>query len=296
MVANPDEIIRHVPCQCSQCGAGLEDIAETCHGRRQVVDIPPIQPRYIEHQIYSRQCTCGHINQGVFPAGIDNHIQYGPNIESLVAYLNVGQYLPYSRMQMLLNKLFNIPVSQGSIQNMLERYCRRVTPMYEQIKNELEQGTLVGGYETGVKVNGQKWWFWTWQNTRNTFITASDNRAYRTIEKHFPKGFKNAHLISDCYAAHLKTPALSHQLCISHLIKDLNYLIETDQSFRAVRMKLLLIDALQLKQKIPGEEFNQPNIERTFYDKELKRLLSSDSKAHLRQLIRKFYKSITDYQ
>jgi transposase len=278
MVANPDKIIRHVPCQCSQCGAGLEDIAETCHGRRQVVDIPPIQPRYIEHQVFSRQCTCGHINQGVFPAGIENHIQYGPNIESLVAYLNVGQYLPYGRMQMLLNKLFNIPVSQGSIQNMLERFSRRVTPMYEQIKNELEQGTLVGGDETGVKVNGQKWWFWTWQNARNTFITASDNRAYRTIEKYFPKGFKNAHLVSDCYAAHLKTPALSHQLCTSHLIRDLNYLIETDQSFRAVRMKLLLIDALQLKQKIPDGEFNQPNIERTFIDKELKRLLSSDIK------------------
>lgn len=274
MVANADEIIQHVPCACSHCGSDLADIKEFYKGRRQVLDIPPIQPLYIEHQVYGKQCKCGHVNYGNFPKGVDNHIQYGPNTESLVAYLNVGQYLPYGRMQTMLRKLFNLPVSQGSIRNMLERFTRKVGPMYNQIREELEQSKVVGSDETGVKVDGHKWWFWTWQDTQNTFVTASDNRAYRTIEKHFPNGFKNAHLVSDCYSAHLKTSAFSHQLCTSHLIRDLNYLIESDQSKRAIRMKMLLTDALQLKQQMSESDINQPNINRAFIDKEISRLLA----------------------
>ena len=291
MVNNPDEIIHHVPCQCEQCGNDLTGFPDVLQCRRQVVDIPPIYPTYTEHQIYSRQCTCGHINHGVFPTGIDNHIQYGPNVESLVAYLNVGQYLPYGRMQSMFNKLFNIPLSQGSIHNMLERFSHRVTPMYEQIKKEIEQSDIVGGDETGVKVNGSKWWFWTWQNALTTFITASDNRAYQTIEQHFPNGFKKAHLVSDCYSAHLKTPALSHQLCTSHLIRDLNYLIELTGSPKAVRVKLLLMDALQLKRKIPDTEYYLPNGERSFIRKELDRLLTSDMQGEHKK-VRTFFKRL----
>lgn len=291
MVNNPDEIIPHIPSRCEHCENDLSGIQEVLQGRRQVVDIPPIHPKYIEHQVYSKQCICGHINQGEFPVGVDNHIQYGANVESLVAYLNVGQYLPYGRIQSMFHKLFNIPLSQGSIYNMLERFSHRITPMYEQIKKEIEQSNIVGGDETGVKVNGSKWWFWTWQNTRNTFIVASDNRAYHTIEHYFPTGFGKAHLVSDCYPAHLKTPALAHQLCTSHLMRDLNYLIELTQSAKAVRMKLLLMDALQLKRKIPDSEYNRPCSERSFIRKELDRLLASDMQDEHKK-VRTFFKRL----
>lgn len=70
MVAHADEVIRHVPCACSQCGSDLAGIKEFYKGRRQVLDIPPIQPQYTEHQVYSKQCKCGHINSGSFPSAL----------------------------------------------------------------------------------------------------------------------------------------------------------------------------------------------------------------------------------
>ncbi len=276
MTSTPDEIIQHTPCQCNGCGSDLSLIKEQLQGRRQEIDIPPIRPKYKEHQIFSKTCSCGHVSYGQYPQGIDNHIQYGPNIVNLIAYFNVGQYLPYARMQSIFNNVFNLKISQGSIQNMLVRFSNKLAPMYEKIRINLEYSNIVGADETGVKVNGDKWWFWTWQNNSNTFITASDNRGYSTIEKSFPSGFINAHLVSDCYSAHLKTPALSHQLCLSHLIRDLNYIIEVSKSFKAVRLKMLLVDALNLKQKIPESQFNKPNLKRTFIRKEIDRLLASD--------------------
>lgn len=72
----------------------------------------------------------------------------------------------------------------------------------------LESATIVGSDETGAKLNGDKWWFWTWQNEKATYITASDNRAFRTVEDNFHKGFEKATLVSDRYGAHLKTKAM----------------------------------------------------------------------------------------
>jgi len=273
MVDDPDQTINHIPCSCTRCGNDLTGIPEIFHSRRQVVDIPPINPVYTEHRAYTKQCRCGHLNYPLFPLGVDNHIQYGPNIESLVAYLNVGQYLPYNRIQSLFESLFNVPLSQGSISNMLERFAHKATPMYQQIRKELESSKTVGGDETGVKVNGDNWWFWVWQNRFNTYITASDNRGFRTVEEHFPNGFLNAHLVSDCYSAHLKTPAHSHQLCTSHLLRDLNYLIELTKSPKATRMKMLLLDALNLKRGKDEPAYHEPCSERTFIRKELDRLL-----------------------
>ena len=77
MVSKPDEIITHILCNCEQCGKDLTGIKEIFHARRQVVDIPPIKPRFTEHRSYVRQCACGHGNYPPFPHGVDNHIQYG---------------------------------------------------------------------------------------------------------------------------------------------------------------------------------------------------------------------------
>lgn len=49
----------------------------------------------------------------------------------------------------------------------------------------------VGADEKGVKVNCGKYWMWIWQNVKNTFLKASDNRDFDTIQKLFPKSLIN---------------------------------------------------------------------------------------------------------
>jgi hypothetical protein len=65
-------------------------------------------------------------------------------------------------------------------------------------------------------------------------------------------------------AIFLKTPALSHQICTSHLLRDLNYLIELTGSPKATQMKLLLLDALNLKKEKKGSAYHGPYLERSF--------------------------------
>lgn len=276
MVANPDKIIEHQPDICTECGKSLIEIENYATTKRQVVELPKIYPVYIEHQIHSKLCTCGHINKAVTPDHVKAPIQYADNIENLVAYLNIGQYLPYKRISSMLGSLFNMSLSQGSIKNLIEKFAKKSSPVYEKIRKEIESSHIVGADETGAKMNGEKWWFWTWQNKNATYISASDNRAYSNVESNFPNGFENATLISDRYGAQLKTIAKAHQLCTSHLFRDLEYIIELTDSLRAKRLQLLLYDALHLKKEMEEEDYYKTNQNRNFIRKKTFELLDED--------------------
>ncbi|MEE9373001.1 MAG: transposase [Saprospiraceae bacterium] len=63
--------------------------------------------------------------------------------------------------------------------------------VYDEILEEIMKSIYIEGDETGIKVNGKKWRIWEWQNVTNTYLAASDNRGFQTIEALFPKGLPN---------------------------------------------------------------------------------------------------------
>ena len=295
MVENPDRVIDHIPDICDGCGKSLADHQSQSIVKRQVVEIPPIRPFFVEHRSHSKECACGHINKATFPIGVHSPIQYGSNIEDLIAYLSVGQYMSYKRIASFCKDVLHIPISQGSIKNMLNRVTRKSLPTYEKIRQTMQSSTEVGVDETSAKLNGDKWWFWVWQNMLATFITASDNRAFRTIEEHFPDGFENAVLGSDRYGAQLKTHALTHQLCISHLLRELNYLIELTDSSVVKRFRLLLYDSLALKKQMKDQDYSGSNINRSYIRKKTFEILESDlSDEHKK--VQTLFKSLNKYR
>ena len=49
---------------------------------------------------------------------------------------------------------------EGSIGNILERSAQKCTGIYQIIKQQIANSSVVGADETGAKVNGAKWWIW----------------------------------------------------------------------------------------------------------------------------------------
>jgi len=66
-----------------------------------------------------------------------------------------------------------LSLSEGTIDNLLATMIQRALPLYKQIQTRLEQSSIVGGDETGTKINGRKGWFQVWQNSSLTFIVAA---------------------------------------------------------------------------------------------------------------------------
>ena len=276
MVENPDLIQKHTPQYCNCCGQDLEDIIAIPAGRRQVFDIPKIEIKVTEHQVYNKQCKCGHVNQGEYPQQANAPVSYGNNIESLIGYFHTRQYIPFKRMQELFRDVFRVPVSEGGIHYILDKLIAKALPAYELIKRRLQSNTKysIGSDETGVKVKGAKHWAWTWQNEEATFITITDNRGQKSIDETFKDGFKNSVLVHDCWASHFNTPAASHQICIAHLLRDLNFMNELYGHKWSQACKVLFQLALKLKGQMNTVDYYIHNLRRMQLEKRLDFLIT----------------------
>jgi len=288
MVETPDIIKEHSPSYCKCCGESLDGALAICKGKRQVYDIPKIEIKVTEHQIYTKQCKCGHITEGEYPGEANAPVSYGNNIESLIGYFHTRQYIPFKRMKEIFGDVFNAPISEGGIHYILDKLVTKAQPAYELIKQKLQSNIkyAIGSDETGVKVNGHKHWAWTWQNEEATFITITDNRGQISIDQTFKDGFKNSVLVHDCWASHFNTDAKTHQICIAHLLRDLNYLNELYEHKWGQATKLLLQIALSLEKQMSVADYYVHNPRRLQMESRMDFLLTCNLPPHKKELIR----------
>ena len=159
-------------------------------------------------------------------------------------------------MQEVFNDVFNINISEGGIHYLLNRFTSKTDDIYQMIKQRVATSKVVGADETGIKVNGNKHWFWTWQTDKLTYITHSSNRKFDTVTQHFEQGFPNSTLVHDGWKPQMKTKAGNHQNCIPHLLRRVNYLNQRyPKSSWGVNFKELLYKAIELKKKMSTDDY-----------------------------------------
>lgn len=297
MVNEPDHIENHIPEYCQCCGEDISNLPYEFVEKRQVIDIPEIKPKVTEHRIYKKTCNCGHTTESSFPHEVNASVSYGSNIESLIGYFHTRQYVPFKRMQEIFRDIFQLTVSEGGIHYLLNKLVEKAYPAYEMIKSKLQKSKakFIGTDETGTKMNGENQWVWTWQNDEATFITFSDNRGEKTITDTFKDGFPESVLVHDCWKSHFNTPALSHQLCMAHLLRELQYFEERyDHKWSRV-FKLLLILAIHLKNRLILNDYYYSNTHRDLLEKRLDRLLDYNIDPTYKELV-SFQKRMNKYR
>ena len=247
MTLCPDKTIELIPKYCNVCGKELSQDQAKFHSKRQVVDIPKPKPIWVEYQCHEIKCACGCTQKGHYPEGVDNYIQYGENVQAMIVYQSVYQYIPYKRLHEFFRDWFSIPISQGTITNILKKMSQKGYPIYSRIRNTLAESKSVGSDETGASANGKKSWVWVWQNDGFTFMSFESSRGSDVVKRLFPNGFPDAIIGSDRWGPQLNTTAKGHQLCLAHLLRDLEYLIELEKSIFSYDFKNLLLYAIDLK-------------------------------------------------
>ena len=251
MVSKPDKTIEYKISCCSHCDHNVINHTQKLRGKRQVYDIPPITMVVTEHRQYEINCpSCGHYNISSYPESLNKgHTQYGPNIQSLVTYLNIRQYMPMNRLVEFISVLTSQKMSEGTVYNMLRRSADRAQYAYEEIRRLIGKSSVVGSDESGCNVKGKKNWMWVYQTELYTYLKISPSRGYLAIQSCFPEGLQNSIIVSDCWAAQLKTPSKGKQVCLPHLVRNLNELIDRYQSKWAHQAKAILIDIMKMSQQ-----------------------------------------------
>lgn len=166
-VPAPDLVIEHPVLTCLHCGRKLDPEPVSDYEARQVVDIEPVSPRVTEHRARICQCPyCGHINKGDFPEGVTQAVQYGDCLNSWVVYFSHYQLLPYKRLQEMMQDVFGVSVSQGTISNFQKRCHDKLEGFEEAVKEQLINGDVAHFDETGMRVNK-----WVVYGVKSNFMT-----------------------------------------------------------------------------------------------------------------------------
>ena len=277
MKETPDEIVEHRPGYCKQCGNELKSDEAIMVSRKQEIVLPPIVPQYIEHQSYACTCKrCGFVTITELPEHLKANVQYGSQISAWVAYLSVRQYMSYERIAELMRDCFRLPISEGTIDNMLKNLTDKAKYVYEQIQKRIEQSSVIGGDETGIKINGKKGWLFAFQTPVLTFLSVSLSRGYETIANLYKNGFPISIYVTDCWAAQLKVSAKAKQICVAHLLRELNNFIDACKCQWSVKMKQLLKEAIGIKSQMQDVDYVSSNEKVMNIQKQLDELLLAD--------------------
>jgi hypothetical protein len=126
----------------------------------------------------------------------------------------------------LIRDLYGIQISEGTIANILERFGKKAASVYERIRQQIFKAEVVGSDETSAHVNGSNHWLHTYQSVEWTFIGYHPSRGAIARDTFYPHGLPNAILVTDCLAMQLSTETREHQVCLSHLLRELNAMQE----------------------------------------------------------------------
>lgn len=249
----PNRTVACTPGVCPKCGRRIGPSGLHIAERRQIWELPlPIAPIVTEYQCLEGTCECGCHCKGEFPREANAPVSYGANVHALVGYMSTLQSIPFKRMVDILNNVFGLQMSQGTVSNILQRMRKKAEKEMDAIRSEIEKAEVVGADETGVKINGEQHWVWTFQTEALTYMAVDKGRGKAVIDKHFPEGLPQSILVTDRHSSYFKMDVKDHQICIAHLLRNLIYLSQTvPDSDWPTKMMALLREAIHLKHLSP---------------------------------------------
>ena len=183
----PDAIITHKVENCINCFNSLSACPVDELKKCQVYDLPVLGLTVTEHQIEQKICNCGCVNRAKFPAYINHYVQYGPNIKSLMVYLQDYQLLPFERSQELIKDLFNHTISKGTIENAKKEAYEKLSSFENQLQQLLVACLVAGFDETGFKVCAKSMWLHTCSTDKYTYYANQELNESRSKFHKFVK-------------------------------------------------------------------------------------------------------------
>jgi transposase len=227
LVEDPDEVAVHGPAHCRACGESLEGVPAVRRERRQVVDIPPIQVRVIEHQVETKQCPgCGVETSGAFPAAVAAPVQYGPRVATLGVYLNQEQLLPLERTCAVLDEVCGCPISEGTLERAVADCHEQLAETEAVIKGGIEAAEVAHFDETGVNIGGKLSWLHVASTSSLTFYATHAKRGREAMDAIGVLPVFRGRAMHDGLASYEQYQACTHALCNAHHLRELTFIEE----------------------------------------------------------------------
>lgn len=211
----------------------------------------------IQFNQYTVICTdCGHEFVSKHP-DCPNEGNFGPNLLVYITMLKYHMRGTIRKIEEFLEYKDDFKISTKGVLDALNRVGMVCKKEYDQLLQKIRQAKWVHIDETGIHVNGEKWWLWIFRtNTDDVLIVIEPSRGRIVVDEILGKDW-NKPVIVDGWKAYWNLTII--QRCWSHLLREVD-------DFKSVSKK-----GKQLSERIHG------------MFKDMRKFLDSDPSMDLRK-------------
>jgi transposase len=241
----PAETVKRLATGCPHCAADVSGQTQTCRHRYDHIEIPPIRPHVTRIELYGGRCgACGKRFCAAPPEGMAPGTPFGAGVRALLLYLHHSHHVGFERLSRMMAELFGLTISEGAIANAFRRAQTAITTACAAIKEKLLAARVIASDETTSRIAGATHWHWVFVSVKAVLHTIAPRRAKAVAEEvlgaHRPEVW-----VSDRYAGQ-QDLAPAHQVCLAHVLRDVQYAIDCGDTVFAPRLRELLRWAIRI--------------------------------------------------
>lgn len=244
---NPDKTFDfHAP-KCLDCNN--EELIKKLVSSYDKVFLPDVKVKTVRVNVY--ECICKNCNKVVkteMPDTLSSRELLSDNLKAMIMYLHYENYVSFSRIEKYFKDIYGLSISQGLIDTVIKSSNSALLEKANEIKKSIQESDLVCSDETSARVKGKTYWQWVFQNKEYSYHVIEKTRGSIVKEELFGNNHP-AKYVSDAFSSQ-KVGVKEWQVCLSHQIRDCNYLIELDNNEFALKMKTLFQEAIKEKDSI----------------------------------------------
>jgi transposase len=240
--AAPNIIVLH-PCpdNCPHCQRDLRGVPVSGLEKRQVFELPKPKIMVTEHQAYSKDCACGAVVKGEFPADVNAAVQYGPRTKAAATYLNQFQHIPYDRCCQAMSDLLGIQLCPGTLKNIIDESYQLLEKVELPIKQAIIDTKVTHHDETGYRINRILHWIHVVSTDSATWYTVNKKRGATAMTEAGILPQLKGVMVHDGWFAYPQF-GQDHALCNAHHLRELVFVVERWQQSWAQQMIDLLLE------------------------------------------------------
>jgi transposase len=252
----PDRSVLNPLEQCPDCKADLTAQPSVDGNVRIVEDIePPAEKTVVTEEVSERKwCTsCRRIVSAKSELALPGS-DIGLHATVRIAYLGVWVALSLPNVRAYLSRFMRMDISTSGISNLLIRVASILTPVSEEILQDVRHGFQIWADETGWRVRGINWWLWAFANETSAYYYVAPNRGSPVVTPILGTVFAGV-LITDAWGAYNAVDCLFRQTCMAHVFRKIRRLVQDNPNARSilrfyVLLKRILRDGERLQQRV----------------------------------------------
>ena len=225
---------------CQHCGTDVSSLPQTACEVYDRVEIPDIKPDVTRVTLHGGVCPCcAKKFKAAPPSGMEPGSPFGENLRALVIYLRFTQGIAFGRLARLLSDILGLEISEGALVNMLDAARDAFARQTSYIRARLMSGTILQSDETGLRVGKRNWWLWVFHHDDSAVFVVEPSRGKKVVEG-FLGAFRPDFWVSDRYGGQMGWARTENQVCLAHLIRDVQYAIDAGDDIFAPDLRHLL--------------------------------------------------------